>query len=134
MACSPWVPPWTDLGWGDRPARRITSGCGNRGHRESDSRLLEQLVEELLAGVYEGVHGRGEVSGVGGIDCGEILVVGVLPLLEGAGQRLADLRGEETRLDEMLLEKADETAVPGGIYLTKGQPGARRRTRRNTID
>jgi hypothetical protein len=58
----------------DRRARRITSGCDIRGHRESDSRLLEQPVEELFAGVYEGLHGRGEVSGVGGIHCGETLL------------------------------------------------------------
>jgi len=44
---------------------------------------LEQLVEEVLAGVCEALHGQGEFSGVGGIDCGEILVVGVLPRGKG---------------------------------------------------
>ena len=55
---------------------QITSDSDNRGHRESDSRLLEQLVEELLAAVHEGLHGRGEVLGVEGTDRGEILAEG----------------------------------------------------------
>ena len=66
--------PWL----GDRHARRITSDRDIPGQRRSDSRLLEQPIEELFAGVYEGLHGRGEVSGVGGIHCGEIFIIGEL--------------------------------------------------------
>jgi len=37
---------------------------------------------------------------------------------------LADLRGDKTGLDEMLMEKTDDTAVSGGIRLTDGQESA----------
>ena len=49
--------------------------------------------------IYKDVHGRGMVPGVGGIYGGEVPIVGALPLLEGAGQGLAGLRGDEARLD-----------------------------------
>jgi len=63
------------------------------------SRLSEQPIEELFTVIYKDVHGRGMVPGVGGIYGGEVPIVGALPLLEGAGQGLAGLRGDEARLD-----------------------------------
>jgi hypothetical protein len=62
--------------------------------------------------------------GIGGIDRGEIRIIGVLPLLESAGQGLAGLRGDEARLDVVLLKEPEDTAVSGGVHLVGSQQNA----------
>lgn len=49
---------------------------------------MKQALEEILAGVHKGLHGPGKVLGIGGIDSGEIPVIGVLPFLEGGAKVL----------------------------------------------